>query len=66
MVNANKVVRSARVRDLLRQAPPGLRRLGRLVVPDEHARAALRRRLHGLNTRRARRAAHAAGACDSA
>jgi hypothetical protein len=51
VVNANKVVRSPRVRDLLRQAPPGLRRLGRLAVPDEYARAALRRRLHGLNTR---------------
>ncbi|HEY5023385.1 MAG TPA: sulfotransferase [Acidimicrobiales bacterium] len=51
VVNANKVVRSPRVRDLLRHAPPGLRRMGRLVVPDEFARAALRRRLHGLNTR---------------
>jgi len=52
VVNANKVVRSPRVRDLLRHAPPGIRRVGRLVVPDEHARAALRRRLHTLNTRR--------------
>ncbi len=51
VVNANKVVRSTQLRRLLRHAPPGLRRLGRLVVPDEHARAALRRRLHGLNTR---------------
>ena len=51
VVNANKVVRSTRIRDLLRQAPPGLRRVGRLAVPDEHARAALRRRLHVLNTR---------------
>jgi hypothetical protein len=51
VVNANKVVRSTRVRDLLRHAPPGLRRVGRLAVPDEHARAALRRRLHVLNTR---------------
>jgi hypothetical protein len=51
VVNANKVIRSTRVRDLLRQAPPGLRRLGRLVVPDERARASLRRRLHVLNTR---------------
>jgi hypothetical protein len=51
VVNANKVVRSTRVRDLLRHAPPGLRRMGRLAVPDEHARAALRRRLHVLNTR---------------
>jgi hypothetical protein len=51
VVNANKVVRSTRVRDLLRQAPPGLRRMGRLVVSDEFARAALRRRLHVLNTR---------------
>jgi hypothetical protein len=51
VVNANKVVRSARIRDLLRQAPPGLRRLGRMAVPDAGARAALRRRLHVLNTR---------------
>jgi hypothetical protein len=51
VVNANKVIRSTRLRDLLRQAPPGLRRLGRLMVPDEFARAALRRRLHVLNTR---------------
>jgi hypothetical protein len=51
VVNANKVVRSPRVRDLLRQAPPGVRRMGRLVVPDERARAVLRRRLHVLNTR---------------
>ncbi len=51
VVNANKVVRSTQLRRLLRQAPPGLRRLGRLAVPDEHARAALRRRLHVLNTR---------------
>jgi hypothetical protein len=51
VVNANKVVRSPRLRDLLRHAPSGVRRLGRLVVPDEHARAALRRRLHVLNTR---------------
>jgi hypothetical protein len=51
VVNANKVVRSARVRDLLVQAPPGLRRLGRLVVPDARARARMRRRLHSLNTR---------------
>jgi hypothetical protein len=51
VVNANKVVRSARVRDLLRQAPSSVRRLGRLVVPDERARATLRRRVHALNTR---------------
>lgn len=51
VVNANKVVRSARTRDLLRHAPPGLRRAGRMVVPDARARAALRRRLHALNTR---------------
>jgi hypothetical protein len=51
VVNANKVIRSARLRELLRQAPPGLRRMGRMVVPDARARAALRRRLHVLNTR---------------
>ncbi len=50
VVNANKVVRSTRLRELLRAAPPGLRRLGRSVVRDQYARAALRRRLHGLNT----------------
>ncbi len=55
VVNANKVVRSARMRDLLRQAPPGLRRLGRLAVPDDRARAALRRRLHTFNTKGAPR-----------
>ena len=51
VVNANKVVRSTRVRDLLRHASPGLRRLGRVVVPDARARAHLRRRVHALNTR---------------
>ncbi len=51
VVNANKVVRSTRIRELLRHAPPGLRRVGRLAVPDQYARAALRRRLHRLNTR---------------
>jgi len=50
VVNANKVVRSTRVRALLGQSPSGLRRLGRLLVPDEQARASLRRRLHALNT----------------
>jgi len=52
VVNANKEVRSARARDLLRQAPAGWRRLGRVMVPNEFARAALRRRVHALNTRR--------------
>jgi len=52
VVNANKVIRSARARDLLRHSPPALRRLGRMVVPNQYARAALRRRLHGLNTER--------------
>jgi len=56
VVNANKVVRSARTRDLLRHAPPGLRRVGRVVVRDARARAALRRRLHALNTRARARA----------
>jgi hypothetical protein len=59
VVNANKVVRSTRVRDLLGQSPSGLRRLGRLVVPDERARASLRRRLHALNTDRRPRPAMA-------
>lgn len=52
VVNANKVVRSTRVRDLLGQSPSGLRRLGRVLVPDERLRASLRRRLHALNTER--------------
>jgi hypothetical protein len=52
VVNANKVVRSARARDLLRHTPPALGRVGRMVVPNQYARAALRRRLHGLNTER--------------
>lgn len=55
VVNANKVVRSPKLRDLLRHAPPGLRRLGRVAVRDEHARAALRRRLHTMNTKGAAR-----------
>jgi hypothetical protein len=52
VVNANKVIRSARARDLLRHTPPALRRVGRMVVPNQYARATLRRRLHGLNTER--------------
>ena len=52
VVNAHKSVRSARARDLLRATPRGLGRVGRFVVRDEHARAALRRRLYALNTRR--------------
>jgi hypothetical protein len=55
VVNANKVVRSPKLRDLLRHAPPGVRRLGRVAVRDEHARAALRRRLHAMNTKGAAR-----------
>jgi hypothetical protein len=51
VVNANKVVRSAHLRDLLRQAPPGVRRVGRMLVPNQFARASLRRRMHALNTR---------------
>jgi sulfotransferase family protein len=52
VVNANKVIRSARARELLRHTPSTLRRVGRMVVPNQYARAALRRRLHGLNTER--------------
>ncbi|HTZ08800.1 MAG TPA: sulfotransferase [Acidimicrobiales bacterium] len=57
VVNANKVVRSPLLRDTLRSAPPGLRRLGRLAVRNEFTRAALRRRLHDMNTRGAPRPA---------
>jgi hypothetical protein len=57
VVNANKVIRSTRLRTVLRHAPPGLRRLGRLAVRDPYARAALRRRLASLNTRTAPRPA---------
>jgi hypothetical protein len=60
VVNANKEVRSPRLRALLGGASPGLRRLGRLAVRDEHARAALRRRLHRVNTRSAPRPAMSA------
>ncbi len=35
VVNANKEVRSARTRDLLRRSPPGLRRVGRVLVPNQ-------------------------------
>ena len=52
VVNANKVVRSRRARDLLRRTPSSLGRLGRVVVPNQYARAALRRKVHALNTRR--------------
>jgi hypothetical protein len=52
VVNANKVIRSARARDLLRTTPRALRRMGRVVVPNQYARARLRRRLHGMNTER--------------
>jgi hypothetical protein len=57
VVNANKVIRSRRARDLLRHTPPALQRVGRMVVPNQYARAALRRRLHGLNTERRPRTA---------
>jgi hypothetical protein len=50
VVNANKVVRSATVRSLLRGAPSTVRALGRVVVRSQYSRAALRRRLHTLNT----------------
>jgi hypothetical protein len=51
VVNANKGVRSKRARDVLRSSPAGLRRLGRVMVPNQYARAALRQRLHTLNTK---------------
>ncbi|HUI03442.1 MAG TPA: sulfotransferase [Acidimicrobiales bacterium] len=51
VVNANKVVRSTALRELLRRTPALARRAGRLVVRDEHDRAALRRRLQAMNTK---------------
>ncbi len=50
VVNGNKVVRSAALRQILRSAPSGLRRAGRAVVPSARGRARLRRRLQDLNT----------------
>ncbi len=50
VVNSNKVVRSTLAREFLRRAPTGARRLGRLLVRNEGDRAALRRRLHAMNT----------------
>lgn len=49
VVNANKVVRSTTVRRLLQDAPSGVRRTGRLLVPSATARARLRRKAHSLN-----------------
>ena len=55
VVNPNKAVRSATLRDVLRatapESSPTLRRLGRLVVRSDRARGRLRRWLHVLNTR---------------
>ena len=51
VINANKVVRSTAVRELLRRTPAVARRVGRVFVRDEHERAALRRRLHAMNTK---------------
>lgn len=50
VVNSNKVARSDLVMRLLRRAPSGVRRAGRAVVRDHHRRAALRRKVHALNT----------------
>jgi hypothetical protein len=49
-VNANKVVRSTALLRTLRTTSPGVRGLGRLLVPSPDARARLRRRLQVLNT----------------
>ncbi len=50
VVNSNKVVRSTAAREFLRRAPAGARRMGRLLVRNETDRAALRHRLHAMNT----------------
>lgn len=55
VVNANKTVRSPALRSLLGDAPAGLRRVARLVVPGEQRRAAVRRRLQAANTKEAPR-----------
>lgn len=49
-VNANKEVRSTALLRTLRTTSPGIRGLGRFLVPSAGARARLRRRLHSLNT----------------
>ena len=49
-VNANKVVRSTALLRTLRTTSPGLRGMGRLLVPNSATRARLRRRLQVLNT----------------
>lgn len=55
VVNPNKVVRSARLRDVLMttapESSPHFRRLGRLLVRNDRARAQLRRWLNVLNTK---------------
>jgi hypothetical protein len=50
VVNPNKTIRSPAVREHLRAAPRPLRRLGRLLVPDERRRAGMRRRIAAMNT----------------
>jgi len=61
VVNANKVVRSTLTREFLRRTPTPARRLGRLLVRDEHRRAGMRRRLHALNTQQRTRPALGSG-----
>ena len=55
MVNPNKAVRSALVRDVLKATAPGssptVRRIGRLVVRSDSARSRLRGWLRTVNTR---------------
>jgi len=57
VVNANKVVRSTFTREFLRRTPSSARRVGRLLVRSEDQRAALRRRLHAMNTQQRSRPA---------
>ncbi len=50
VVNANKVARSPAAVRLLRQPPAGVRRIVRLVVPNQHFRRRLGHQVQALNT----------------
>jgi len=50
IVNPNKVVRSPRARQFLRNPPKPLRTLGRSLVRNQRTRSAVGRRLVGMNT----------------
>ncbi len=50
VVNANKVARSAATVKLLRRPPSAFRRVAHMVVPSQHLRRSLGRRLQSMNT----------------